>query len=203
MAVLINFKICDNAKECNGIEVCPTGALSWDDKKETILIDNEKCTNCGKCEPACEVHAIRVAKTDEEYKQIKKEFDEDPRRVEDLFVDRYGAEPVDRAFIIPDGRFDLEVLEATKPTVVEFFNDDSIMCLLHSIPIKELFKGYDIKYRRVYASDDSLVKRFGIKELPSLLFFSKGKLIGKTDGYFDIKELDAVRNSVQEIMSKV
>ena len=36
MAVLINFKICDNAKECNGIEVCPTGALSWDKKNQNL-----------------------------------------------------------------------------------------------------------------------------------------------------------------------
>ena len=41
MSVLINFKICDNAKECGGIEVCPTGALSWDEENETIKIDNE------------------------------------------------------------------------------------------------------------------------------------------------------------------
>ena len=32
MAVLVNFKICDNAKECGGITVCPTGALSYDDE---------------------------------------------------------------------------------------------------------------------------------------------------------------------------
>ena len=41
MSVLINFKICDNAKECGGIEVCPTGALSWDEENETIKIDND------------------------------------------------------------------------------------------------------------------------------------------------------------------
>ena len=38
MKALINFKICDNAKECSGISVCPTGAMSFDE---------EKCTNCG------------------------------------------------------------------------------------------------------------------------------------------------------------
>lgn len=45
MAVLVNFKICDNAKECSGIEVCPTQALSWDEKEETIVIDNNKSFN--------------------------------------------------------------------------------------------------------------------------------------------------------------
>ena len=42
MAVLINFKICDNAKECGGIDVCPTGALSWNDVDSKIEIDNDK-----------------------------------------------------------------------------------------------------------------------------------------------------------------
>ena len=34
MSVLINFKICDNAKECGGISICPTGALKWNEEKE-------------------------------------------------------------------------------------------------------------------------------------------------------------------------
>ena len=34
--VIINRSICDNAPECSGIEVCPSGALSWDEEKERI-----------------------------------------------------------------------------------------------------------------------------------------------------------------------
>ena len=83
MSVLINFKICDNAKECGGIEVCSTGALSWDDKKETIVIDNTKCISCGLCEKACPIGAITVAKTEEEYEKIKKKIDDDPRTIEE------------------------------------------------------------------------------------------------------------------------
>ena len=40
MPVLINFKICDNAKECGGIAVCPTGAISYVENKESLVIDN-------------------------------------------------------------------------------------------------------------------------------------------------------------------
>ena len=87
MPVLINWKICDNAKECNGIAVCPTGALFWDEKKKSIGIDNSKCVNCGKCEESCKVEAIHVAKNEEEYKKIKEQIDADPRKRSDLFID--------------------------------------------------------------------------------------------------------------------
>jgi len=57
-AVLINFKICDNFKDCSGIAVCPTKAFYWDRKKRTIAVDNEKCKSCGLCEESCPVDAI-------------------------------------------------------------------------------------------------------------------------------------------------
>lgn len=202
MPVLINFKICDNAKECYGIEVCPTGAFYWNDKRKTIAVDESKCTLCGKCEEACEVSAIHVAKNQEGYERIKKEIDEDPRKASDLFVDRYGAQPVHNAYIIPDGNFDTEVLESSKLVVVELFNNDSIMCLLNSIPVSELFKGMDIKYRRMEMKNDSLLKKYGVKELPSLLFFKDGKLIGKIEGYHDITEKEEIKKKIDGIVSK-
>lgn len=202
MPVLINFKICDNAKECSGIEVCPTGALSWDETKKTIKINNAKCINCGKCEKACMVHAIRVAKNEKEYEKIKKEIDEDKRKVSDLFIDRYGAQSVHPAFLIPKGKFDLEVLESNKTTAVELFSEESIMCLLYSIPIKMLFEDFDIKYRKMEIKDDSLLERYKVKGLPSLLFFRDGKMIGKIEGYFDIKQTEEIIKKINKIISK-
>lgn len=202
MAVLINFKICDNSKDCSGIEVCPTGAFHWDEKKKTIAVDNSKCISCGACEKACPVNAIRVARNEKEYKRIKKEIDEDPRKVSDLFVDRYGAQPVHPAFLIPQEKFDVQVLESTKLVAVEFFNHNSINCLLHSIPIKELFKGIDIKYRKIEMKDDSLLKRYKIKILPALLFFKAGKLIGKIEGYFPVGKEKELMKRIKKILSR-
>jgi NAD-dependent dihydropyrimidine dehydrogenase PreA subunit len=199
MPVLINFKICDNAKECSGIEVCPTGALSWDESKNTIRIDNNKCTSCGLCEDACMVGAIKVAKNEEEYERLKKEIDEDPRKVSDLFIDRYGAQTVHPAFEVPEGKFQVEVLGSHKLVALELFNDDSIMCLLYSIPIKKLFEGIDVKYRRMEA-DSSLLKEYGIKELPALLFFRDGKLVGKIEGYYDITREGELVQKIKEML---
>ena len=76
MAVLINFKICDNDKACGGVAVCPTGAIYYDEEKETLAIDNEKCISCGMCEKECPIGAIKVAKDEKEYEILKKQIEE-------------------------------------------------------------------------------------------------------------------------------
>ena len=100
MPTLINFKICDNSPECGGIAVCPTKAMYFDQEKKSIVIDNDKCISCGLCRPQCPVSAIYVAKTKEEFEQLKRDVDNDPRTVKDLFVDRYGATPISDFFVI-------------------------------------------------------------------------------------------------------
>lgn len=201
MPVLINFKICDNSKDCNGILVCPTGAFHWDGKNRTITVDKTKCIDCGKCGECCPVDAIRFAKTKEEYKKIKKEIDKDPRKTSDLFIDRYGAQPIHPAFLISQDKFQIQILESTKPAVVELFNHGSIKCLLKSIPIKDLFKNLDLNYRKIEVKDDNLLKKYEISKLPSLLFFGDGKLIGKIEGYFDATNEKELEN-IKKIISK-
>lgn len=201
MTVIINSKICDNAKECNGIAVCPRSALSWDDKNKKIKINNKKCVSCGKCEKACMVGAIRVAKNEKEYIKIKKEIDSDPRKIKDLFIDRYGAQPVWATFLIPDGGFDLEVLQSDKLTCVELFSQESIQCLVRSIPIKDLIGDFDIKYRKQEVKNDDLLKKLKISKLPALLFFKKGKLLGKIEGYYSKDEKEKIKAEIHKIFN--
>jgi len=204
MPVLINFKICDNARECGGIEVCPTKALYWDEKKKTIVIDNSKCIDCGLCEPECPVDAIRVAKNEEEYKKIKKEIEEDPRRISDLFVNRYGAAPVVSSFLIPGNRFDKEISQSAKLLALEIFNQDSIECLLNSIPVRELFKDIDLRYRKIeMKKDDSLLEKYKVRKLPALLFFKNGKLMDKIEGYFDVGKKKEMVEKVNRIIKSI
>lgn len=198
MSVFINFKICDNSRDCSGITACPVKAFFWDEKKKTIAVDEKKCIGCGKCEKACPVGAIRVARTKKEYEKIKKAIENDPRQVSDLFVDRYGAEPIHPAFLIDQSKFDIQILRATQLAVVEFFSRESIKCLLKSIPIKELLAGFPkIKYRKIQVKiGDKLLAKYKIRQLPALVFFQDGQMIGKIEGYFD-------RNQKPELIHKV
>lgn len=200
MAVLVNFKICDNAKECGGIAVCPTGALSYDDEKETIVIDNDKCISCGRCESECPIGAIMVARNDEEYKKIKEEIEADERTTKDLFVDRYGATPLSEFFMIEAEDIENKV-NNDSITLIELYNDDSIQCLLKSISIKDLTEDLpkDTLFYKAEANDD-ILEKFSIKELPALLVFEKGNLKGHIDGYFTNDEKENVLSSLDNIL---
>ena len=46
----------DNEKTCEGcVEACPTGALK---RENALVLDSDKCVNCGVCITACEHSAI-------------------------------------------------------------------------------------------------------------------------------------------------
>lgn len=202
MAVLVNFKICDNAKECGGIAVCPTGALSYDEKEETIVIDNDKCISCGLCERECPIGAIMVARSDDEYKKLKAEIDNDSRTTKDLFVDRYGASPLSEFFMIePDDLINKANNDCI--TLIECYNDDSIQCLLKSIPIKELSKDLpsDTLFYKIEANE-KIIDKYELNELPSLLILKKGELLGKIEGYYTSDEKEQLKEKINAIISK-
>ncbi|MBQ6992551.1 MAG: 4Fe-4S binding protein [Clostridia bacterium] len=200
MAVLVNFKICDNDKACSGMSACPNEVFEWDEKNSTLVIHNEKCISCGLCEKACMVSAIKVARTEEEYKKIEKEFDDDPRTINDLLVDRYGATPIDKAMIGKENEIELKLGDAKRPFMVELYNEDSIMCLLKSIPMKKIADTFDenTRYRKIEITSDAILEKYDIKELPSLLFFKNGKMVGKIEGYIDEDNKDELLNKVKE-----
>jgi len=197
MPAIINFKICDNAKECSGIAICPTKAMHYDEEKQTIVIDKDKCTSCGLCRPECPIGAIQVGRTDEEYQQCQKEIAEDPRTIKDLFVDRYGASPIFEFFMINNDQLD-EKIQNENITLIEVYNPIEAQCLLKSIPIKDLTDEMerDVQYYKLVPSDDVKIK-YAINELPSLLIFRAGDLLGMIKGYYNIEQIDEMKSLVK------
>lgn len=199
MPVLVNFKICDNAKECGGVAVCPTGALSYNDDKQTIVIDNDKCISCGLCEKECPIGAIMVAKNEEDYLKIKEDIDNDQRTTKDLFVDRYGAVAISEFFQISVDEIE-EKIQKDCITLIEIYNPDFAECLLKSIPIKELTRDLpeDTLYYKVESEEP--INKYSIKELPSLLIYRNGVLLGMIEGYHTIDDKEKLIKQINDFV---
>lgn len=209
MAIKLNFNICDNAAECSGIAVCPTGALYWDEQalsplgeKGCLSVDNEKCISCGNCvgEDGCPVGAIVFANSEDELKKLAEDCETDLAKVESLFVERYGAAAIDESLCVSYD--ELESLTENSPGIilVEEFADWSIQCLLSSIPIdiivteiKNITGIDDISFYRV----DMTEKVERGSDLPILNIYQRGKLLCHIQGFMDNTQLDELRDKLQ------
>lgn len=207
MPIKINFNICDNSPECSGMSVCPTNAIKWDDNlinllgtKGTLNVDNANCISCGKCvsEDGCPVGAIIFAKSEEELSEFSKDFEIDTTKVESLFVDRYGAEPIDDNICIP---FENVLLKSNEITIIEEFSEDSIQCLITSIPINLIINyaksitNKNVEYFKCEATN------FDEQSYPTLHFYEEDNLIGSIEGYYDNFRLDELLNKIRGIMA--
>lgn len=183
MPAIINHKICDNASACGGISVCPIGAFTFNEKTKKIEIDNSKCISCGLCAKSCPIGAIGVAKTKEEFEELKQAIEEDPRKPEDLFVDRYGADMINESSFIENNEIESKVKKGR--ILVEIIDLDQASCLIKSIPFKEIISNthYD-KYYRVHWNE-KIAKKYKLNESPTMLCFENGELTKKIEGYFE------------------
>ncbi len=187
MPAIINHKICDQANACGGISVCPVGAFTYNEKTKRIEIDNDKCISCGACAKTCPIGAIGVAKTWEEFEELKQSINEDPRSADDLFVDRFGGDIINENVLIDFENLDKMIKENDK-VIIELFNDDSIMCLLKSIPYQDILENSNYtKYYRCNVGENDFSK-YGITELPSLLLCNNGMVKKVINGYFEEKD---------------
>ena len=59
MAVKIDKSICENCAKCVGLSYCPMEVYTIDEKTGEVIIDNEKCINCGLCVNTCPTGAIQ------------------------------------------------------------------------------------------------------------------------------------------------
>lgn len=199
MKALINFKICDNAKECGGVAICPIHAMHFDEEKNTIVIE-DTCINCGLCEAECPVGAIMVAKDEEQYKRYQQDIEVDPRTIKDLFVDRYGAASLSEFFVISNKEFK-DKIKLNGLTLIEIFNSEVAECLLKSIPIKEITDNIagEVNYYKLDIAENEF-NEHDINQYPVLLIFKDSSYLGKIEGYYSSNEKEEFENKIKEII---
>ena len=209
--VLINYNICDNAPECSGIAVCPTGALYYDDDAKRIEFDESLCCDCGACADmdgeGCPIGAIRHACDDAEYKNIRAEIDAETRTTAELNVERYGATPIDEDVALEANECEEIASKTSEFLFLEFFTDNSIRCLLHSIPIARLKeKVVDFIHKKVFVENSEvmesikILKKYELADLPILVCYKDGKNLGEVVGYYMDKDEDTLVKKLKEIV---
>lgn len=218
---MFNFKICDNAAECNGIPACPVKAIMWDEKQRTLAVDNSKCTSCGSCAKACPVpRAILVAKTKEEFEKIKEQVEDDPRTRPELLKDRYGIAPTDQNLVVTMKNFNEEVLETDRVVIVDFWDEPHMKCRIFSIPLESMIpkkvvleeitknqkklKDVKFKFRKIDAQKNpEIAKRYNVNIIPTLMLFFKGNSIGRIEGYYKIEDENKLKKQVEDIIKQI
>ena len=94
------------------------------------------------------------------------------------------------------------MINTDKTCFIEVFNDDSIECLIKSIPIKEIFKDLkkDILYRKLEVKTEEFKQKYKIKELPSIIFFKDKKCLGVIDGYYSSQNKQELLSEIKNIL---
>lgn len=210
--VLINYNICDNAPECSGIAVCPTGALYYDDEAKRIEFDASLCCDCGACADmdgdGCPIGAIMHASDDEDFKRMRAEIDAETRTTAELNVERYGASPIDEDVALEANECETFSSKASGFLLLEFFTDNSIRCLLHSIPIAHLKERVgDFTHKKVFVENSEIIesikvlKKYELTDLPILMCYKDGKYLGEVVGYYMDKDEDTLVKKLKEFVN--
>ena len=88
-------------------------------------------------------------------------------------------------FEVSDGSFEAEVLKSNKPVLVDFWAPWCGPCRAIAPVVEELAKEYGdkVKFAKCNVDDNPVTPgQYGIKAIPTLIFFSNGKVADQITG---------------------
>lgn len=194
--ILFNYKICDRAPACGGVDVCPHHAIYYDEVQKKPVWDSTKCTFCLKCTlpSSCPVGAIMYVANDDQEKQVIDTINSDPRSQDWLWQDRYGVQPGPNAMIInlDDVNFD-QIINSLNNKIIDIWHEDTLDCRLHSPLFSDILKNTNfIAYKLDAKKYPHLARKLTVSEFPSLLVFSQAKLIENKVGYLNQNDVNNI-----------
>ena len=187
MPALFNYKRCDGfhgcaqPQDCEGVKVCPTGAIRHAFRKDAKIptIDLAQCIDCGKCKGCCPAGVIFYYQTEAEKKKIKQFIEEDGITPEEIWEQRYGVQPNKQCSVLTTKTFPTT---SSGLHAVDFWDKENLLCRVNAIKIDDLpIRGF--QYHKLSLDDFPEFKnRYRLRIVPSLLFFKEGIEIGRLEG---------------------
>jgi len=205
MPILINHKLCDEAPECGGIEVCPVHAFYFDKKKQKISIDQSKCIECLKCTlpDVCPVGCILYARNKIEEKKIKKMIQEDRRTKKWLWKERYGCQPGKTSPLVENlNQKNIQKVIKQKGIVcIDVWNEKFLDCRLHSPLYEEIYKEINVSFYKLDGlTYPLLADKLKIKIFPTLLLYKNQQEVLRHEGYLNTKtKLKSLKEKVKNL----
>lgn len=208
MKIIINHNLCDEAPECGGIEVCPTGAFAFNEEAQRVQVDQKKCITCLKCTlpSACPVGCIYFARDENDKMRIEEMLKLDPKTESWLWEERYGCYPgktAPFASTLTSKNFK-ESFSADEYKLVDYWNYNSIDCRYHSQLFTDILK--DVKapvsiYKVDCVSEKDISKQMKIINYPSLVLYDKsGKEIYRYEGLMKEANLTEVNKEIKALI---
>jgi thioredoxin 1 len=100
---------------------------------------------------------------------------------------------------IDDGSFDAEVLQSEKPVLVDFWAPWCGPCRAIAPLVEELASSYGdkVKFTKCNVDDNPATPvKYGIKSIPTLIFFKEGKVVDKIIGM-------VAKSKLEEMIGKI
>ncbi len=100
---------------------------------------------------------------------------------------------------VDDSNFDAEVLQSEKPVLVDFWAPWCGPCRAIAPMIEELAKAFaeKIKFAKCNVDDNPLTPvKYGIKSIPTLIFFKEGEIFDKIIGMVAKTKLEGIINNL-------
>jgi len=100
---------------------------------------------------------------------------------------------------VSDSNFDVEVIESEKPVLVDFWAPWCGPCKAIGPIVEELAGefGDKVKFTKCNVDDNPVSPgKFGIKAIPTLIFFKQGKIVDQITGMVAKSKLEKSINSI-------